>query len=303
MALETAALETSPDPVVEGTSDSITLAINSDTEATFDEAAFIADLDAGATTDETAVTETPADGDKVEAKEDRAEDTKPADEATKPTDDPVRAARRILAAANKKERRLADSVAQAETKLIEEFKTNPDRFFDRVGMSFKEWILKAGNVDTGTTAKPEDRVTALEEKLAKKELAEQEAATQRLFDQAHAQIKADATTYPRINRTGSHSMVTDVMVEYYQIHGKPLPLATAANQVEQFLKAASGEPDAPKPLAPKKAPISKDTQANSRPGHATLTNHDTRNHAPTEDGLSFDDEVRTRQVMRELGLL
>lgn len=299
--LDSANLSESPEPHVDTIDSDVTVTNVSD-DSNFDEASFLAELEAAPDETPETVTE-PKDGETVEAKEDVKDDIK-ADPATESNEAVVKA-RKILAAATKKERKVTESIAQAETKLLEQFRNKDPKFFDRLGMSFKEWLVAGSGDAPAETPKADDRVTALEEKLAKKELAEQEAATQSLIDNTHAQIKAD-TKYTRINRTGSQTMVTDLMVEYYTLHGKPLPLSVAANQVEQFLKQASGDPDVPaiKPSASKKAPNSKEPQSTSRPGQTTLTNNDTRSQPPSNDGERYDNEAeRDKLIMRELGLL
>ena len=301
MSLDSPSLESvTPEPAVALV---VTEIVANEPVDTFDELAFVSEQpdEVKAVVNEDGETvEEPAE---VEAKAETPEtpEAKPAEDS-----DAIGKARRILAAANKKELKIADTVAKAEAKILDEFKTNPTKIFDRLGMSFKEWLIKASGAETSTeTPKADDRVTALEQKIADKELKEQEANVQRLVADVQGQVKADPT-YVRINRSGSQSMVTDLMVEYHALHGKPLPLKVAAHQVEQYLKTLSGDPDVvpPKVTAPKKASNSKDTQAASRPGQTTLTNNETRGQPPANSGRDYnDDREDDRRIMAELGLL
>src|SRR5206468_36520 len=93
--------------------------------------------------------------------------------------------------------------------------------------------------------KPEDRITALERRQQEAELVRQEQhvalAKARIVDT----VKAAADRFPRINRSASHDMVTDLMIEYHGQHGVPLDPMVAATNVEKYLAQLAGEPITP----------------------------------------------------------
>ena len=281
--------------------------VDSGTSEVFDEAAFIAGLAtkgvevdlapegdiAGLATKGVEVDPAP-EGDEVKA-EVKAEDTK--DEGSDPA---VVKARTILAAASKKEKRVADSIANAEKVLLDEFRTNPTKFFERAGVSFKQWLAASTGSEAVAEPKEDDRVTALEKKLLDQEVATEAVKLQGIVETIHSQIKADTTKYPRINKSNSYGLVTDVMVDYHSLHGKPLPLAVAALQVENYLKTLAGEPN--DSIAPKKA-SAKAPQSTSRPGQTTLTNDQIGSVPSANDGSTMDEKARDKQIMQELGLL
>ena len=274
-------------------------------EEAFDEAAFIAGLDATPATEADSALATTEESEASEAIDTAADDktdAKPPADAAKPateSDVALAKARRILASASKKERGVADAVAKAEQGLIDLFNSNPNAFFDRAGKSFKQWLQDIGTGPVTAEPKEEDRVTALEQRLLDQDLKAQQAEVTRLVDGIHTNIRNDAKTFPRINRSGSHSMVTDLMVEYHNTHGAPLPYRKAAAQVEEYLRTLAAEP---KDSTPAVKASSKDTKPTSRPGQTTLTNDSIRSQPPSSDVGEVDERVREQTIMRELGL-
>jgi len=237
----------------------------------------------------------------------------PAPDAPKPTDPPPTSetpsearARKMLATAARKEAKALETLTQARSleqqarsfdAVREGLKTRPLATLRELGMTLDEFLAagQAEAKDPDAPAAPAPTDPRLDEFLAQQ--AEREVAAAK--EAVHAAVKA-SDKYPRINRSNSQSLVSDLMIEYHAKHGAPLDRDIAAAQVEKYLAQVAGEPisqPAPKP-APSSAP-----PTSQRPGSPTLSNRDNSHLAPDDGGLPLDDDERYAAVMRRLELV
>lgn len=233
---------------------------------------------------------------------------KPADPAPVETASEKRA-RQMLADVARRERRFLERQAaqgDIETRarnfdaVREGLRTKPLATLRELGMSLDEFLAagqaEAKDPDAPATAPAPATDPRLDEFLAQQ--AEREVAQAK--EAVHAAVKA-SDKYPRINRSDSQSLVSDLMIEYHAKHGVPLDRDIAATQVEKYLAQIAGDQvssPAPKPAAaPAPAPTSQ------RPGSVTLGNRDNSTLAPADGELPLDDDERYAAVMRRLELV
>ena len=256
--------------------------------------------DGGETAEATSTEETPAE---------------PVKEPEPKPDDAVSLAqaRKMLAAAQEKERAADAKVAAAEAKLtsaektfIESLRKAPKATLAKHGVDMDDLIDASLSEESGTApapaaGKPSPEIAELRQRLERAEkLLEQrtEVDQQTKIDAAIARVQADVAKdarFPLINAKGMGSLVTDFMVEYHQIHGKPVSWDRAAQIVEADLaKLTGGAPKAPAPK-PAVAPAAKPAAS------TTLTNSDVRTAVPsTEDDLPSDpDKMLAALVERD----
>jgi hypothetical protein len=196
----------------------------------------------------------PADENKTPAEETTAEpavaaktDEAPAEEP-KPDEISAARARKILekveeriAAVEARERQLTEREAGGVQGMLSELLRAPKAFLAKHGKHIDDLI--DASVSEGTVEVPDKddnpRLTALEKRIEARERAEQEAQHQAQVDaikaKIHAEVKA-AGKYPLITEAGRAEDVTDFMVEYHAIHGKPISWDRAAFLVEQDLR-------------------------------------------------------------------
>lgn len=218
-----------------------------------------------------------------------------------------RKARAILAAAARKEAESARRAEEIRAEALKTLRENPAKALADAGLTLEQ--LLAAVEGTPAEPKPDDRIAALEKRLA--DLTAADAARKdadeaaRLTTQIHAEIKA-AGKYPLIDRGGAYALVTELMVEHWQRHcvdakGAPLPGAhaldrhVAAREVETYLgslvtsAAPAGVAAAAKPAMRAPSP----TLA-TLPGRAV---------APQGEDLPLDEDARLAAVVREIDML
>lgn len=241
-----------------------------------------------------------------------AEPSKTEDKPAEPTPDAeARKARAILAAA-KKAQAEADAKAKTEANaLLELARKSPGKFLAKTGLTVDEFLAAvAEEREAKPTEAPKPdadaRIAALEKELADQKAANEKAAADRQkveqdafvakrTAEIAAAIKADAKTFPHINRGNAHQLVVDVIVERFEKDGVRLGDLEAAAAVEKYLAELAGDAAEPPKTGPAAA-----LAAPPRVPSPTLTNDAVRGAAPAEDGLSPDPDVRLKQVMREL---
>lgn len=160
----------------------------------------------------------------------------------------------------------------------------------------------------------EERVAALEAKLAERETKNQAEAEAAAISNAQAQVaaivKGEGDKFDLVNAFDAHDMVWETMVEYHTKHGTPCTPQQAAEFVEKTIAAKLGKSTRFK--APAGAPIAKatDKPANSSTGNKptsnatgrseTLTNVETGTTTKPED-LPMDHSDRFAAVAKEMG--
>ena len=233
---------------------------------------------------------------------------KPAEPAPAETPSEKRA-RQMLADVARRERRILErkqAAGDVETRarnfdaIRDGLRTKPLATLRELGMSLDEFLAagqaESRDPDAPAAAPPPATDPRLDEFLAHQ--AEREVVAAK--EAVHAAVKA-SDKYPRINRSDSQSLVSDLMIEYHAKHGAPLDRDIAAAQVEKYLAQIAGEPIS-KP-APKPAASTEATPTSQRPGSPTLSNRDNSQLAPGDGDLPLDPDERYAAVMRRLELV
>ncbi len=231
-----------------------------------------------------------------------------------PTDAEKRA-RAILASATKKEAEALAKVTASRTDLLNLAKTSPQKFLAEAGMTVDQFLRAIqAEGEPPVEPKPEERISALEQRLADAKRAEETKAaaaeTARLTSEIHAEVKAAADKYPRIMAVGERALseVTDLMIAYFERHcldaqgnvlpdAKPLDRHVAAAEVEAYYASLAQK------LSPAPKPASNGTPTSQRQGSPTLATLSPREVAPTDDGLPMDEGDRFAAVIREVAQL
>jgi RNase H-fold protein (predicted Holliday junction resolvase) len=234
-------------------------------------------------------------------------DEKPDDE--KPVDPPkadesaeTKKARAILASATRKLARAQFLSKRDREAIVNGLKTRPHEQLRELGTSIGE-VLDAAPPEPGEApAKTlEERLAAVEAREQAQEAREQQARVAAEVDQLRANIvtdiKAQTAEFPLVNRSQSHDLVIETMVEYFKEHQQPLPHRLAAKQVEEYLQSLAGPDISPAPGANRNG-----TPQPKRSGSVTLGNNDTRNVPPSPDDLPMDADERAKAVGRSMGL-
>lgn len=264
------------------------------------------------------------DGEKVEAK---AEDEKPADGAeAKAESDDVKAARKIYAAAARKEAAQL-KVAQENKQLRETIETLTKlRDGDELGLlqslGFGQGaekdpvkdllgrIVRRGEKPTPTA---DDRIAALEKELADSKAnnmkAAEAAVITRRQNEITDQIKAGGEKFDLVNALEDYEQVFEVMQESYRVHGVAMDPLVAAAQVEKFHESRIGK-SKKFSKAPAAAPKAAATTSNgSKPASdakgksETLTNTGSGGADKPADEFPMDDHTaRAKAVAKSLGL-
>lgn len=234
----------------------------------------------------------------------------PATETTEAPADDVSAARarKMLAAVEEREAALKEREGQSSADLLGELLKNPKAFLAKHGKSIDDVI--DASIAEGKAPEPateDDRVTALERRIAAAEKAEQDriaAAKNAEADRAIAARKTEihgevarSTKFPLINETKRQTAVTDFMVEYHSIHGKAIPWEKAAELVEKDLGGLGIA--AAKKLG-WQAPPEK-TEAKDRPGTVSISG-DQRTAAPTTGDEPEDPHKLMAYLVKQAGL-
>lgn len=258
----------------------------------------------------------------------------PAGDPPAPATD-VAKARKILSAA----KRAARQDAQARAKLVEDLRANPGDTLRKLGIAPRDLIAAMNPADAAEPAEPttEDRVKQLEAKRLEDEkraaadrdraaaeeaqrgfeatkLATIEAVKNARVDSAGKQVEA----YPRINHTGLHEWVVDLMLAYSEKHSPrdangefildqivTLPRDKAAAQVEKQL-ADMGVP-AVKVAPPAARPAARPAPATARPQSTvaapapvvTARDGGASYEGPAEE--IADEDARRTRTFQELG--
>lgn len=161
----------------------------------------------------------------------------------------------------------------------------------------------------------DERVAALEAKLAERDTKAQQEAESAAITNAQAQVtsivRAAGEKFDLVNAFDAHDMVWDTMVEYHATHGTPCTPQQAAEYVEKTIaaklgkstkfKAPAGAPAAKaadKPATPSTGPKATST-ATAR--SETLTNTELGTTQEPEE-LPMDHRARARAVSKELGI-
>jgi hypothetical protein len=228
--------------------------------------------------------ETPAEGSETEtpALEASADDPAAGAGTSPETELTLAKARKILDAANRKERDARAQVEGFTNDLAQQLRQSPKATLAKLGLDI-DTLIDAGLAEEGTPATSEepDRITALEKRLQEREQSEKRASFNAKVAQIHADVSRDAR-FPTINARGASELVTEFMVEYFNIHGQPIGWDKAAELVEADLA----------PPAPKNSPAPKAEPRKANPAPAkqpsntnTLTNNDVRTYVPPDESV------------------
>jgi len=235
------------------------------------------------------------------------------EETTEPTEAPaddVTAARvrKMLAAVEEREAALNEREGKSAADILGELLKNPKAFLAKHGRSIDDVI--DASIAEGKGPEPateDDRVTALEKRLAAAEKAEQDRATAAQNAAKDAAIAARkneihgevsrSTKFPLINETKRQSAVTDFMIEYHSIHGKAISWEKAADMVEKDLGGLGIA--AAKKLG-WQAPPAK-AEAKDRPGTVSIGG-DQRTAAPTTGDEPEDPHKLMEYLVKQSGL-
>jgi hypothetical protein len=266
-----------------------------------------------------------------------AGDPAPADPAATATASERAAARKILATATRRSKQ----EAAARAKLVADLRTNPSETLRALGIEPRTLITGLNPEDAVEPAEPttDDRVKKLEEARAEDarrqaaERARQEREQEEVgFEKSKlATIEAvknarvagaggkQVEAYPRINHTGSHELVVELMLGYAERHSPKdaegnivpdtlvtLPREKAAERVEKYL-ADMGVPVA-KVAAPAVRPGARPAAAAPAPARTPVGSPQpvitARDGGASYEGPSeeiADEDARRTATFRELG--
>ena len=218
-----------------------------------------------------------------------------------PEAESVKAARSILASANKKLRLASEAVPAAETALLAQFRTDPAAFFARAGLTETEqvqaWFKRFSGQEAApaATEPPEPRwAKDLREQAERIAAQTQDAQVAQLTRTVVETVAAAADKFPLIAQEKAADKVPAKMIAYHAHHGKPCSIEHAAKLVERDLRAAGKK--VPSTGTPVIAPATKPTS--TRPGSVTMTNSETRGMQPGND-LPDDPDARLRAIQQE----
>lgn len=249
----------------------------------------------------------PAAGDKPDKTPEAAPAETPAEEPAEPkTTDEISAARARkiletveakLADVDRRERALTEREAGGVKNLLAELLKAPKAFLAKHGAHIDDLIdasVAEGKVEAPAASPEDDRIAALEKRIADRERAEQEARNASAIAARKAEIHAEigkSTKFPVLNETKRHSLVTDYMVAYHEQHGTPISWDKAAAAVESDLTGigiAAAKKLGWQPPAAKAAPA----PAKERTASPTLAGAVSDNAAATADAELPEDPNR-----------
>lgn len=251
--------------------------------------------DGAHTADPAGSTPAPATGDTA---------AEPASEEPKADDVTAARARRMLAKIEEREAALAAREAELSGSVLDALLKNPKAWLARHGKTIDEVIdASIAEGKAPEAAQPDDRLTALERRLEEREQADVAARQQAAIDgrkaEIHRAIKG-SDKFPLIGEADRAADVTDFMIEYHSIHGKPISWERAAAMIEADLRT-TGEKlakklgwAAPAKAAPAAAP-------KDRPGTVSLSG-DQRTAAPTSPEEPEDPEKLMSFLVKQAGL-
>ena len=243
------------------------------------------------TEDKTPVTESPKEGEKpAEAPAEEPAGDAPSEE--------VKAARAILAAAARKERKAREAVPQAEAKLLKLFADDPHSFLEKAGISIKDWLARVAAGAEGAAPTEDDiaaRTRRLEEAAEAQKLREQQAEVDQARRNVISSVTEAADKWPLIAQEKAAEKVPAKMIAYHKHYGKPCSIEHAAKLVEADLRASGKKLPAPARASAPATPATSTRQAS-----ATMTNDETRGQ-PVTGELPDDPDARLRAVIAELG--
>lgn len=299
-----------------------------------DRATVVAEIEAmiaaGAAAEPAAEGETPAAPDPAEGDETPAAEPEPEPKTEEPT---ISAARKILAAADRKERgaleretrakALEDKARLADT-MVADLLADPEAFLSRHGGGKTFEDLLEAHLSAGPKTQPTEaeRIKQLEDRLARKESEEKDreqarAAAHEVAEQVrtiHTMVRdaktGDAPRFARIAKADAagpfkgkaFGLVTDLIVETAR-EGRVLTPYQAAQEIETFLAELAGDAPTSKTPAPpggaKPTPRTASAPPN-RAGTHTLLNHEIRDVPPAAKELPLDEDERRAAVEAEM---
>jgi len=253
--------------------------------------------------------------DPAPAGEPPAEEKPPVEAPAPDADEPAPAAdevtarrvRTMLAKLEEREKALAERESQGSESLLSELLKSPKALLAKYGKSIDDVIdasLAEGKDPPAATADDNPRLTALERRIEERERAEKQAAVDQAIANRKAEIHREisgSTKYPVINEAKRHGLVTDYMIEFNAVHGKPISWDRAAAAIEKDLTglgiavAKKLGWSAPAAAAPAAAP-SKD-----RPGTQTIAGSQ-RDTAPSQGDEPEDPEQLMKFLVAQAGL-
>lgn len=154
----------------------------------------------------------------------------------------LQAAEELQAKFDARDRELTQREQAGMRGMVEELLKAPKAFLAKHGRHIDDVIdasVAEGKPEAPAAEDDNPRLTALEKRLEAKEREEQATKNQAAIDnrvrEIHAELKG-SPKFPLINEAGRASDVTDYMVEYHRVHGKPITWDRAAFLIEQDLK-------------------------------------------------------------------
>lgn len=260
-----------------------------------------------------AATEAPPTGDPPAGTEDKTPEAAPAgaepeaeEPAAPPADDiTARRVRMMLADVERRTAELDAREARFGGDTLSELLKSPKAFLAKHGKSIDDVIdasIAEGKDPPAPAADDNPRLTALEKRIAAREQAEADAAIANRKAEIHREVTANSAKYPALVAAGRQSAVTDLMVEYHQLHGKPISWDKAAAMVEKDLtgvgiavaKKLGWNAPAAKPAAPA-APATERTAPPTIGG-------DQRTAAPVKGDEPEDPEKLLAYLVAQAGL-
>jgi hypothetical protein len=238
----------------------------------------------------------------------------------KPADAPeVVQARKMVAAANRKERKALDALKTA--RQYEEGAKAWDQFRALLKSDPRAAFAAAGFDDEAATRliaetpDPTDRVTQLENQLKRQEQERVQAAQLARIEEmkgvVRQKVEAQADRFDLVNSFGQHDEVWDRMVAYHDLHGEvpegleaviaaelEAELEAAVSKSKKFARAGSKATNSnDKPTA------MKGSASAAKPKTTTLTNFgSSRSPVKTED-LPLDSKARLEILQKQYGFL
>lgn len=181
-----------------------------------------------------------------------------------------------------REREIATQQQEANVRYAQELqhlaKNDPLEFLNRTGLTYDDFAK--------ALAKPKDpmapvmsKVQELEQKLAAKEQAEQNAYLDRAYQEAQSEVRKIIDTsdkYPLTKGAGAHGLVWEVIQKHYDRTGEIVSDDAAASEVEAYLDGFLGKlasiPQVQSRFAPPPPVLPSDGQPSQGMQPKTLTN-------------------------------
>lgn len=225
----------------------------------------------------------------------------PASEEPKADEITTARARKILEAAEDLQAKLDARGRELDARegggaaaLVAELLKSPKAFLAKHGKNIDELI--DASVAEGKVEAPQadDRVTALERRLAQREQEEQRARDQAAIDaevsRIHREVKGNAKLVA-LNAADAASQVTDYMIEYHRTHGKAIAHDRAAFLVEQDLKRTAEKVAKALGWTPPAAPAPKPAAPAPRPGTPSIGGEQTASATQSAEVMPDDPDA------------